>query len=428
MDMSYDDPDEMARQQMAENLARIAESSQTPQEPEAPDVATINRLASEKYTIRPELADYISRMREGVNDRAIEEKYRNQTWDTFDKLGDIRANTYGLKNVHIGSPDTTAQTEAANVNKLTQAAELGDITRHSKLRDDLALALARKRGGEGKIFLRESGGFLTKDGKPVATYTDPNTGEFRYMDSNKRPIPEEDIISKSTYNQKNAQTIADQAKTRDNAFKIGEELSEFSRENTSFDHIDDLIRKQSENKLNGLDEAVVNEGNPISGPGLESPTGKIIDLPGVTLPIVGRIDPLRKGQHSALQAGIKRLLGAYQKTLSGLTASNEEAKRIRDSLEQGKYSSEGEMLRGLKDLKAMLMSYKEAKLNQYGVEARNKYLESQGLQPIITPEQANAVPTPVQELKPKKLYSKSRNQTKIIYPDGREEIVDGKQD
>jgi hypothetical protein len=431
MAMNYDDPDEAARQQMAENLAKTAESTQAIQELEAPDVATINRLAPEKYTIRPELAEYISRMREGVNERAADEKYRNETWDIFDKLGDIRANTYGLKNVHIGTPDTTAQTEAANVNKLTQATELGDIARHGKLRDDLALALARKRGsvGDSKLFLRESSGYTTTSGKPVLVHNDPNTGISKFFDMDRNPLNENDVVKSSLYNQREAQRIGDENKERDNAAKIGEDLSEFSNQNTTFDKIDDILRRQTGGKITRLEDVEINKGNFITGPGINSPSGEDIDLPGATLPVVGRVDVKREGEHSELQGAIKQLLSAYQKTISGLTASDSEAKTIRDSLEQGKYTSEGQMLRGMKDLKTKILKYKEDKLNQYGLGARNRYLEGQR---FITQAQANAIPNPpaqanavpnppAQEQKPREEIRVAPNGRKAVFnPDTKE--------
>jgi hypothetical protein len=407
MAIDYDDPDEMARQQMAENLARIAESSQTPQEPEAPDVATINRLAPEKYTIRPELADYISRMREGVNDRAIEEKYRNQTWDTFDKLGDIRANTYGLKNVRISSPDTTAQTEAANVNKLTQAAELGDITRHGKLRDDLALALARKRGGNAdRTFLKESS-YVTKQGAPVLVHNDPTTGVTKFYDIDKNPVSSSDIVKSGIY----AEQLKD---TREKAAKIGMEAKDYVDADTAFNNIDRILKQQIGDKFTKLEDVKIRD-NVLTGPEVEG-----ADLAGVTIPFLGRksstlTDP--GGRMNALDSQRKLLSTLWTKIQSGLTVSDKERATIEKVLEQGDTATEGEIIRGLQTFKDVIKRKREAVLNQYGPEAKAKHLKDQQ---IISAEQANAIPSTStqvspQEQKPKEVIREAPNGRKAIF-------------
>jgi len=327
------------------------------QEPGFKDAQTLERLAPAKYEMKPELADYLSRAKTGVNQAALDERQQNNTWDTFDKLGDIRANTYGLKNVHIANPSDVAQTEAAGINKMVSGAELGDIQGHKKNREELALALARKREvvpRTGESNWQSIGGAVSETGQPLFKKT--QDGKLVIVDKDNNPV--EKVMTAADHNLMQKQKAT-----------IGEDLAEFSNGDEIFKNIDARIQKMtkdSKHPYNKLEDVLIEPG------GLYGSQIVGADLPGVSIPGYGQVN-LGNAEAAGFQSDIGKLLAAYQKSVSGLTASNPEMKRIVENLQQGKFSSEGERLQGLKDLKSMLMAAKKMSREKYGPEVLSKY-------------------------------------------------------
>jgi hypothetical protein len=260
-------------------------------------------------------------------------------------------------------------------------------------------------------------------------YNDPNTGVSKYFDSNNNPISEDQMISSQKYGMLEGQKIEQEKTIRNNAAKIGVDLADYAGGETNFSNVDRLLSDQTEGRVPRLEDAKI-DYNLLTGPTLKGE-----DLPGLSVPGLGRISMFdRTGDSTALQATIKRLVGSYQKAISGLTVNAAEAKDIQERLEQNKYASEGEMIRGLQTLQEILRADKEAKLNQYGPEARELYLENQSKIPAKsssgttgswgdapTPAQAPAQqPTPTQS---KEVERVTPNGRKAIYNADTKEFV-----
>ena len=342
-------------------------------------ISQLNTLAPSEYQIHPQLKEYITNLREGKAREASQERQQNAMYNAFDTIGKARANEWGTKSVDIGDMGDTAQQANATAEAAANTIQAKDLTGHIDMRRQIAEALARKRDTSNlsRTFLKESK-FVTEGGKPVMVYNDPNTGESKYFDSNNKPISEEQMITSQKYGMLEGQKIEQEKYTRGNAAKIGTALADYSSSNTTFDNIDRILHKQSNKKLSGLDDVLIDQ-NVV--PGVMNSKGEKVDLPGISLFGYGRVDPKFSGESNELQSAIGLLVASYQKAISGLTVNKEEAIRISNDLEQGKYRSEGEMIRGLKTLKKLLQEDKEAKLNQFGPEARALYLEGQSRLP-----------------------------------------------
>lgn len=333
----------------------------------------LNTLAPSEYQMHPQLKEYITNLKEGKAREASQERQQNAMYNAFDTIGKARANEWGTKSVDIGDMGDTAQQANATAEAAANTIQAKDLTGHIDMRRQIAEALARKRDTSNlsRTFLKESK-FVTEGGKPVMVYNDPNTGISKYFDSNNNPISEDQMISSQKYSMLEGQKIEQEKNTREKAAKIGVDLADYAGGDTNFSNVDRLLSEQTEGRVPRLEDAKIGN-NLLTGPTLEGE-----NLPGISVPGFGRINMFdRTGDSTALQATIKRLVGSYQKAISGLTVNAAEAKDIQERLEQNKYASEGEMIRGLQTLQEILRADKEAKLNQYGPEARALYLANQ---------------------------------------------------
>lgn len=425
------------RRKAAEVAAALAQSRQSVNDEETAQADAANQkmvndyttqldaLAPKAYEMHPQLKEYISNMRAGKDEAAANEKKQNSIYNTLDTLNNIRANEWGFKNVNIGDSGDSAQKAAVEAEKQAGVVGLKDLTGHIDMRRQVAEALARKRDPSNlsRTFLKESK-FVTERGKPVMVYNDPNTGISKYFDSNNNPISEDQMISSQKYGMLEGQKIEKDKNIRDNAAKIGVALADYAGGDTNFSNVDRLLNEQTEGRVPRLEDAKIGY-NLLTGPTLEGE-----NLPGISVPGFGRINMFdRTGDSTALQATIKRLVGSYQKAISGLTVNAAEAKDIQERLEQNKYASEGEMIRGLKTLQEILRADKEAKLNQYGPEARALYLENQSKIPAKSSSSATGSwgdgqsPQPSPQAQIKEVERVTPNGRKAIYNADTKEFI-----
>jgi len=179
--------------------------------------------------------------------------------------------------------------------------------------------------------------------------------------------------------------------------------------------------------LGGLDEVEAKLGGKLESfsrdkDGNLVKDGKKVDLPGVSVPGIGRVSAY-SSEARELQGAADKIFNTTLKDRSGGAVTDNEMERLKQEFNSGKYNSEPELIDALQRFKratARVLKNREASFSPAVVD---KYKEQGGR---TSDSVSGANKTPAKNVV-KKQYSQSANKTKIIYDDGSEEIVDGKQ-
>lgn len=111
-----------------------------------------------------------------------------------------------------------------------------------------------------------------------------------------------------------------------------------------------------------------------------------VDLPGVSLPIVGRVSAYSSGARD-LDSAMSKLFNVELKTRSGAAVTSPELERLRVEFASGKFNSEPEMLKAMRDYKIALHKAMQATEVAYPTDVVQNYSERPGsiLSSRITP-------------------------------------------
>lgn len=218
-------------------------------------------------------------------------------------------------------------------------------------------------------------------------------------------------------------------------FKIGDQKADKQRSiserlDKEFESNIQKLSKSAEgtqSALNAIDNVEQTLGAPLESfeikGGKLTKDGKGVDLPGVSLPLVGRVSAYSDAARN-LQSAASTVFNTILKDRSGAAVTNSELERLKIEFGQGKYNTEAELVNALKLYK--LGVAKELKNREAGFkpEVVEEYTTRGGRTSKTLPQQKEA---PAQQGKTvvKKLQNKMRNQTKYIYSDGTEEVIDG---
>jgi len=175
--------------------------------------------------------------------------------------------------------------------------------------------------------------------------------------------------------------------------------------------------------MSALDETEAVLGGPLESFSVKNgglyKGGKAVDLPGVSIPGIGRVSA-HSDQARRLNDTAKTVFNATLKDRSGGAVTDNELDRLRTEFSEGKFNTEPELIDALQRYKrraAVVLKNREA---GYTPEVVNRYTD-QGGRTSKTIKSADAGGKTIA----KKQYSKSANKTKVIYSDGTEEILDG---
>lgn len=95
-----------------------------------------------------------------------------------------------------------------------------------------------------------------------------------------------------------------------------------------------------------LDEAEVKDGKIIV-------RGKEQDLPGVSVPGIGRVS-VHSDKAQQLESAISKVFNTELKDRSGAAVTNTELERLKSEFGSGKYNTESQMIQAMKDYKRMV--------------------------------------------------------------------------
>lgn len=141
--------------------------------------------------------------------------------------------------------------------------------------------------------------------------------------------------------------------------------------------------------------------------------GKAVDLPGVSIPGIGRVSAYDTAARN-LQSAAARVFNATLKDRSGGSVTDNEMERLRQEFNAGKYNTEPELIAALQRYKRqtnIVMKNREAAYNK---DVVNKYADQGGrTSKPIAPEGKTIV----------KKFKGSGGSTKVVYNDGTEEII-----
>lgn len=166
-------------------------------------------------------------------------------------------------------------------------------------------------------------------------------------------------------------------KSADNA---RERTTNKSAENLGKDMVDmqnaltDIAAFEQEAKIN-LDEY---------DPKKNTVNGKKVDVPGVSIPLVGRVSAF-SGDARQLQQRLAKIFNTVLKDRSGAAVTSSELERLKSEFGSGAYSSEADMLNALKQYKEEIRNLIAARKVTYSPEAQEKYLDRGGIDVPYTP-------------------------------------------
>lgn len=213
----------------------------------------------------------------------------------------------------IGTVAQDAADKGKKADEIKQKAKADEIARQSSLKDKFAVA-DYEAGLKSPTLAENALGqkfYVDKDGKQVI------------VDANKTPPKPVSAAGSALAGAKFEKTV-------DNA---GKELASHSN---LFQAIG-AVENQLGFKLDDIDDdGKVN--------------GKDIDLPGVSLPLVGRVSAY-DGDARTLQSRVAKIFNVELKDRSGAAVTDSELERLRTEFAAGKFNSETEMLQALRDYK-----------------------------------------------------------------------------
>lgn len=92
--------------------------------------------------------------------------------------------------------------------------------------------------------------------------------------------------------------------------------------------------------------------------------GEPKDLPGVSIPFIGRVAAPFGEEARTLQSAVAKVFNTELKDRSGAAVTNQELERLKTEFGQGKFNTESELIQALKDYKRMI--YDEMKSREAG--------------------------------------------------------------
>lgn len=147
--------------------------------------------------------------------------------------------------------------------------------------------------------------------------------------------------------------------------------------------------------------------------------GKEKDLPGVSLPGVGRVGFYSNAAQN-LQSAVARVFNTELKDRSGAAVTTPELERLKTEFGSGKFNTEAQLVGAMKEYKRLASQALKNREARFRPEIVDAYRQRGG-----QTSQDFSSAAPVRSVT-RKQFSPSRNQTKITYSDGSEEIVDGR--
>lgn len=281
----------------------------------------LEALAPKKYTINPQLAEYLAQMRAGKDEAAAQERRQNSLFQAFDAVGQARANEWGSKYSPIGDTGDSAQKAAMAAEGAVDAANLKDIQGHIDRRGEIARALASKRGNNIKVERKQAG-------------VDPITGQTLFIDTdlegNKTLV---DGLNNPAMNGVIPATSYNQQKRAENPTEKEDAI--FASYNKALGFLDS-IEKDKEN----ID------------------TGKISSAVSSAREFFGQGDP----EVVNFKAKVGQNLVDYIKSISGAAVTNEERSAL-TKLVPNISQNDQEFMASLQALKEKLLNYRQIEAN-----------------------------------------------------------------
>jgi len=113
-------------------------------------------------------------------------------------------------------------------------------------------------------------------------------------------------------------------------------------------------------------------------PKTESINGKKIDLPGKSIPGVGRVF-MPGSQGETLHAAMANIFNTTLKERSGAAVTDQELNRLKNEFAQGKFNTEGKMIEAMQRYKRILKKRMTQHEGAYKPEVRNLYRSQGGM-------------------------------------------------
>lgn len=153
---------------------------------------------------------------------------------------------------------------------------------------------------------------------------------------------------------------------------IENDTEKFGKEVAGVSDVVSAIKKVEKNLGFRLDDAKFDENNELMA------KGEKVDLPGVSLPGIGRLSAY-SGDARELNNAVSSIFNQELKDRSGAAISNNEMARLKDEFAQGKYSTEAEMVKALKDYKRATAAAIRTHEARFRPEAVSRFKERGGM-------------------------------------------------
>lgn len=188
-------------------------------------------------------------------------------------------------------------------------------------------------------------------------------------------------------NQYRRDSLASDAANRAEARRERQYLAGVSRQEKSDLKTDSDVQKLSkevsgvQDATNALDEVERELGFPIDSAnvvdGKVSVQGREIDLPGVSIPLLGRVSAYSdKAQN--LQSAASKVFNTVLKDRSGAAVTNTELERLKTEFGEGKYNTESQMVAALQRYKRGVQNELRNREAGFRPEVVNRYAEQGG--------------------------------------------------
>lgn len=119
-----------------------------------------------------------------------------------------------------------------------------------------------------------------------------------------------------------------------------------------------------------IDDAVTDDGS-------LKVKGKEVDLPGVNIPLIGRVSAY-DGKARELQSALSKVFNVELKDRSGAAVTTPELERLKTEFAQGKFNTEPEMVRALADYRAAAQNALKNREAAYRPEVVQRYRDRGG--------------------------------------------------
>lgn len=182
------------------------------------------------------------------------------------------------------------------------------------------------------------------------------------------------------------------------------------------------------NALSAIDDVLSNFGIDnidnlqVKGNKVTDSKGKEVDLPGVSVPGLGRFT-IGNQPAQTLESAMATVFNTELKDRSGAAVTTPELERLKTEFGQGKFNTESQMISALQRYKKLAYQALKNAEARYESPIVDEYKARGGITSDSFSTKGSNQP---QKSIVKKEYSPSRNQTRITYSDGTTEIKDGK--